>query len=144
MFAKLKERLTGGAKKLSGKTDLLEGVCAMVALTAMADGEIEDSEVEAGLAALTSHALLGEAFTGTQIEKCFDAQLKRAKGGMAGKLALKREIEEMKAKNPADELEMSFMIAIDVSMADGQMEPEEKKVLTDLGNRLGLNLASYI
>lgn len=144
MFGKLKERLSGGAKKLQGKTDLLEGICAMCALVAAADGEIEDSEVGAALEALTSHTLIGAAFGSSEIERAFDAQLKRANGGHAGKLALKREIEEMKAKNASDELEMAFMIALDVSLSDGEMEPEERVVLEDLGKRLGLSLSSYL
>lgn len=144
MFGKLKERLTGGTQKLSGKTDLLEGICAMAALVACADGDIEDDEVAAALDALTSHATLGEAFTPQQIENAFDKQLKRAKGGMAGKLALKREIEEAKSKNATEELEMALMIAIDVSAADGTMEPEEKKVLEDLAKRLGFSLSAYL
>lgn len=144
MFGKLKERLSGGSKKLSGKTDLLEGICAMAALVAMADGEIEDSEVEATLAALQAHATLGEAFSASEIERALDKQLSRAKGGMAGKLALKREIEEAKAKNAIDELEMALMVAIDVAMADGEMEPQERIVLEDLAKRLGFNLSSYL
>ena len=144
MFGKLKERMTGGAKKLSGKTDLLEGICAMCALVACADGDIEDSEVAAALDALTSHALIGEAFQAQVIEAAFDKQLKRAKGGMAGKLALKREIAEAKDKNESSELEMAFMVAIDVSMADGEIEPAERKVLEDLGRSLGFNLSSYV
>ena len=144
MFGKIKERLTGGASKLSGKTDLLEGICAMAALVAYADGELEGSEMEATLDALTSHATLSAAFTPTQIEQALDKQLKRAKGGMAGKLALKREIEEAKSKNTTEELEMALMIAMDVSMADGEMEPAEKTVLEDVAKRLGLNLASYL
>lgn len=144
MFGKLKERLSGGSKKLWGKTDLLEGICAMAALVAMADGEIEDSEVEATLAALQAHATLGGAFAASEIERAFDKQLSRAKGGMAGKLALKREIEEAKAKNATDELEMALMVAIDVSMADGEMEPQERAVLEDLAKRLGFSLSSYL
>lgn len=144
MFGKLKERLSGGAKKLQGKTDLLEGICAMTALVAAADGEIEDAEVGAIFDALTTHALLGEAFSSSEIERVLDAQLKRAKGGMAGKLALKREIEEMKAKNPSDELEMALMISIDVAASDGEIEPEEKPVLEDLAKRLGFSLSSYL
>lgn len=144
MFGKLKERLSGGSKKLSGKTDLLEGICAMAALVAMADGEIEDSEVEATLAALQVHATLGEAFSASEIERALDKQLSRARGGMAGKLALKREIEEAKAKNATDELEMALMVAIDVAMADGEMEPQERAVLEDLAKRLGFSLSSYL
>lgn len=144
MFGKLKEALSGGAKKLSGRTDLLEGICAMIALTSCADGDIEDSEIEAGLSALQTHATLSAAFTGSQIEQALDKQMRRAKGGMAGKLGLKREIEEAKAKSSTDELEMALMIAIDVAAADGEIEPAEKKVLADLAQRLGFNLGNYI
>ena len=70
--------------------------------------------------------------------------MKRAKGGAAGKLALKREIDEMKTKNPVDELEMAFVIALDIAQADGEIEPEEKKVLDDLGRRLGFSLSNYL
>lgn len=144
MFGKLKEKFTGGAKKLTGKTDLLEGICAMAALVACADGDIEDEEVSAALDAMSTHAVLGVAFDARTIEQALDKQLKRAKGGFAGKLALKKEIKEMVDKNSTEELEMAYMIALDVSMSDGQMEPEEKKVLEDLGKSLGFNLSSYL
>ena len=144
MFAKFKERLAGGAKRFQGRTDLLEGICAMSALVAAADGELEDAEIAATLDALATHATLKDAFSASEIERVLDAQLKRAKGGMAGKLALKREIDEMKDKNATDELEMALMIAIDVSMSDGEMEPEDKVVLEDLSKRLGFSLSSYI
>ena len=144
MFGKLKEKLSGGASKISGKTDLLEGIAAMAALVSAADGEIEDSEVGAILDALNAHATLSAAFKAPEIEAALNKQLGRAKGGMAGKLALKREIAEMKDKNAHDELEMAFVIAIDVSLSDGEMEPAEKKVLDDLGKSLGFSLASYL
>ena len=144
MLGKLMEKLAGGSKKLTGRTDLLEGICAMSALVAAADGDIEDSEVEAALNALTSHSIISASFSSSLIEQAFDKQLKRAKGGMAGKLALKREIEEMKGKNATDELEMALMIAIDVAASDGEIEPAEKPVLEDLAKRLGFSLSSYI
>ena len=144
MFAKFMEKLAGGSKKLSGKTDLLEGICSMAALVAYAGGDLDDHELEAALNALQTHETLSGAFTGSQIEQALDKQLKRAKGGFAGKLALKKEIEEMKAKNSTEELEMAFMIALDVAMADGEIGPEEKKVMDDLGKRLGFSLSSYL
>ena len=33
MFGKFAEKLAGGGKKLTGKTDLLEGICAMASMT---------------------------------------------------------------------------------------------------------------
>ena len=50
----------------------------------------------------------------------------------------------MKSKNSTEELEMAFMIALDVAMADGELAPEEKKVMDDLGKRLGFSLSSYL
>lgn len=144
MLGKFMEKLAGGSKKLSGKTDLLEGICSMAALVACADGDIEDSEVESALNALQSHETLSGAFSSTQIEQALDKQLKRAKGGFAGKLALKKEIDEMKSKNPAEELEMAFVIALDVAMSDGELEEAEKKVFDDLGRRLGFSLNNYL
>lgn len=144
MFGKLKERLTGGVSKMSGKLDLLEGIAAMAALVSSADGDLEDSEVEAVLNALASHDMISAAFTSSQIEAAVNKQFTRAKGGMAGKLGLRKEIDEAKSKNSTDELEMALMIAIDVAGADGDIEPAEKKVLDDLAKRLGFNLSSYI
>lgn len=144
MFGKLKEKFAGGSKKLSGKTDLLEGIAAMSALVAAADGTIEDEEVGAVLDALTVHDTLSAAFTASQIEAAVNKQIKRAQGGAAGKLALKREIQEMKDKNTTDELEMAFAIALDVSMSDGEMEPAEKVVLDDLAKRLGFSLSAFL
>lgn len=144
MFGKLKERLGGGAKKLSGKTDLLEGIAAAAARVASVDGKIDESEVEAVLNALMNHEALSQAFTGSQIETCVNKQIQRAQGGMAGRLALRKEVEEMKAKGSSDELEMAFMIVIDVAMADGAIGDKEKVELETLGKTLGFSLSSYL
>jgi tellurite resistance protein len=144
MFAKLKERMTGGVSKMSGKLDLLEGIAAMSALVSCADGDIEDSEVEAVINSLAAHDTLSQAFTSSQMEAAVNKQFQRAKGGMAGKLGLKKEIDEAKSKNTSEEMEMALMIAIDVAMSDGEMEAPEKKVLDDLAKRLGFNLSAYI
>ena len=45
---------------------------------------------------MANHATLGDAFKVSEVEAALNKQLDRAKGGMAGKLALKREIAEMK------------------------------------------------
>lgn len=143
MFGKLKEKLSGGASKISGKTDLLEGIAAMAALVSAADGEVEDSEVGSILASLQNHSTLSAAFSGPEIERAVDKQLSRVKQGAAGRLSLNREIAEMVGKNPTDELEMAFVIAIDVASADGEIEPKEKEVLEKFGKSLGFSLSSY-
>lgn len=67
MFGKLKEKLTGGAARLNGKTDLLEAICAGCVLVGAADGDLSDDEAMVALDRLTNHDTLSKAFTATQI-----------------------------------------------------------------------------
>ena len=67
----------------------------------------------------------------------FDKQAKRAKAGISGRVGLKREVEEARAKSTAEDLEMVFVIAIDVAGADGSIGDKEMKALRDLGTSLG-------
>jgi tellurite resistance protein len=50
----------------------------------------------------------------------------------------------MKAKGSSDELEMAYMIVIDVAMADGEIGDKEKVELETLGKTLGFSLSSYL
>ncbi|MEN2980895.1 TerB family tellurite resistance protein [Tistrella bauzanensis] len=144
MFGKIKERLTGGASRLTGKTDLLEAIAAACVLVAAADGEIEDEEVAATMAALTTHATLTAAFKTSEIERVTDGMFRRAGQGRAGRLGLKREIEQAKARSSTEDLEMLLVIAVDVSMSDGEMEPAERVVLGQIADIVGLPLARYL
>lgn len=144
MFGKLRERLTGGAKRLSGRTDLLEGIAAACALVAAADGDLEDSEMGATLDALMAHEAISASFPQSEVERTVDKMWKRAKGGMAGRLGLKREIEDVKSKSSSEDVEMLFAIACDIAMADGEVEPAERKVLEGLAQTLGLNARNYL
>lgn len=145
MFGKLKEKLTGGAARLNGKTDLLEGICAACALVGSADGDFSDDEAAVALERLVNHETLSVAFTATQIETAFDKQVKRVKAGMSGRLALRREVEEVKAKSSSEECEMLLVIAIDVASADGSIGAKEMGVLRTIGQAMGgLAVERYI
>lgn len=144
MFGKFKELVGGGAKRMTGRTDLLEATAAAVALVASADGEIEDSEVEVGVERLLTHTTLSAAFKQTEIEAVANKMLNRAKQGLTGRVGLKKEVEQATAKSTSDDLEMILCIAIDVARADGEIEPQEVKVLGDIANILRLDLRSYL
>ncbi|VDC28255.1 tellurite resistance TerB family protein [Pseudogemmobacter humi] len=144
MFARLKEKLSGSAARLNGKTDLLEGICAACVMVGAADGDLSDDEATIALDRLLNHETLSVAFSGTQIETAFDKQAKRAKSGLSGRLGLKREVEEAKAKSTADDLEMLLVIAIDVAMADGEIGDKERKALNDIGQIVGLSVDRYL
>lgn len=134
MFAKLKEKLTGSVNRFAGKTDFLEAVCAAAALVAAADGEIEDSEVEKTIKIITSNPDLSGAFSSRQIEQTAEAMLRRTQAGRTGRLGLYKEIEDI-AKD-GEMAETVFVTALDVSEADGEMEPQERDVLRKIAGLL--------
>jgi len=144
MFGKLKEKLTGGAARLNGKMDLLEGICAACVLIGAADGDLSDDEAAVALDRLMNHDTLSKAFSGTQIETAFDKQAKRAKSGMSGRLGLRREVEEVKGKSSAEDCEMLLVIAIDVAAADGDIGPKEMAALRTIGQAMGLAPERYL
>jgi len=144
MFGKLKEKLSGGANRLNGKTDLLEGICAGIVLVAAADGDLSDDEAAVGLDRLLNHETLSVAFSATQIETAFDKQVKRAKQGMSGRIALRREIEDVKSKSTADDCEMLLVIAIDVAGADGSIGDKEMAALRTIGQAVGIEPSRYL
>lgn len=144
MFGKLKEMMAGGGNKLAGKTDLLEGLWAGVALTTYADGTADDAEIASAIEAMENHAVVGSAFKPHEIEAAGNKQLQRAKGGMAGKLALKRELAEAKAKNTFEEMEMLLMICIDVAAVSGDIDEKEKAVLKEIGKIIGVPADQFL
>ena len=144
MFGLLKDKLTGGAARLNGKADLLEGICAACVLVGAADGDLSDDEGAVALDRLMNHETLSKAFSGTQIETAFDKQAKRAKSGMSGRLALRREVEDVKAKSSAEDCEMLLVIAIDVAATDGDIDTKELAVLRTIGQTVGLSADRYL
>ena len=141
MFKGLKEKLSGGAKRMSGRTDLLEAVCAAAALVAAADGEIDDAEVDATAQAVTANETLNTAFSAREIEGSIQRMLDRANGGRVGKMGLYKEIEDVAGS--AEEGEIVLLTAMDIADADGDVSPEEKTVLEKIAGKLGLKLADY-
>jgi tellurite resistance protein TerB len=138
MLAKLQQMLGNNISKFSGQKDFLEAVCAASALIAVADGEIEDSEVEGLVKTIAANAILTQAFNRREIEQCAEEMLKRAQGGRMGRSGLHREIEDI-AADP-DKAEVVLLAALDVAESDGQIEPEEQTVLEKIASDLKVDL----
>ena len=141
---KLKETLTGGASRLSGKTDLLEGIAAGSILVAAADGDLATEEVAVLIDALVAHEVVGKAFSAAQIEttvqKMINAASPNAAGkiGMVGKMKLEKEVGEVKTKATEEDIQMMLAIMADVAGADAEgAEPAEVAVINKISNRLG-------
>ena len=141
MFKGLKSKLGGSAKRLSGRTDLLEAICAASALVAAADGSVDDSEIDAAIKSVTSNESLNTAFSNTEITGCIEKMLDRAAGGRVGRRALMKEIEDVQAS--ADEGEIVLLTALDIADADGEIDDKERKVLDDIASVFGLKVSNY-
>lgn len=133
------KKAEAAVQKFSGRTDYLEAVCAGAALIAAADGEIEDSEVDATITAVKANKALAQGFDQLTIDKTINAMLDRVKGNRVGRSALRKEVLEI-AKDP-EMAEAVVLTALDVAEADGEIEPAEQKVLETLAKDLGLDLA---
>ena len=144
MFAGLKNKLSGAGKRISGRTDLLEAVCASAALIAAADGSISDDEVAQALQVVQNNETLSSAFDARTIEQTMDKMLGRAKGGFSGRNGLNTEIAQVGSKGVHEENEIIYLIALDVAYADNDCGTKEKEVLSKLAKSLGINEANYV
>lgn len=141
MLNALKERLSGGARRLWGRTDLLEAVCAGAALVAAADGNIDDSEIEATMKAVGANETLKTAFAQNEINGCIERMIDRANGGRVGRMGLYKEIEDVAANQ--EDGEVVLLTAMDIADADGNMDDDERAVLDKIAQKLGLKLSNY-
>lgn len=140
MFGKLfGKKAEAAVQKFSGRLDYLEAVCASAALVAAADGEIEDAEVKATVAAVKANKLLAGGFDPNTIEAAINKMLDRAGGGRVGRSGLWDEIREV-AKD-AEMAQAVVLTALDVAEGDGEIEPAEKVVLERLAKELSVDLA---
>ena len=145
MFGKLKETLKNATSRLSGKTDLLEGIAAAGILVSAADGEVESEEIAVLIEALCANETLAAAFSDQTIMTVVDKMVKKAspnaagKIGMVGKIALEREVAEVKSKSTAEDCELLLAVLVDVASADGEIEPAEKVVINKVAKTLGFS-----
>jgi len=144
MFGKLKELIGTATNRLSGKTDLLEGIAAGGILVAAADGEMDSDEVGVLLEAMLGHEVLAQSFSESVIQQTVDKMVKKAspnaagKIGMVGKIALEREVKEVKGKSSSEDIELMLAILVDIASADADgVEPAERTVINKISNSLG-------
>jgi tellurite resistance protein len=126
--------------KYQGNKDYLEAVCAAAALIAAADGDIEDAEVKSTIELIKNNDTLSAIYQPRDIEDTMARMLAKAKG-MAGRIALKRELQDI--RGDATKAEDVFAMACDVSMSDGEMEPQEVEMLKSIAQVLGLDPKRY-
>jgi tellurite resistance protein TerB len=139
MLPGLKKKLLGGLNRFNGNTDFLEAVCASCALVANADGDISDEEVSATTDAVSTNPTLAGAFKPRVIEKAISTALDRTKS-RPGRLALFKELDDVKD----DDGEIVYLAALDVADADGNIDKDERAVLSKIAGHLGVNESALV
>lgn len=139
----LKSLFGGSVNKISGRKDVLEGICAAGALVAAADGNISDEEIAATQKTVASNRTISAAFATGDINKTLEVMLKRAEGGRVGQMELYKEIEEVAKNNDEDTRIIILAGALDVADQNG-IDDKEKVVLEKIAGKLGLKLSDYI
>lgn len=137
-------RIAGGVKReisaeYSQNKDFLEAVCAAVALVAIADGDIEESEKRSAISIVTSHPTLGKLYQHNEIEDCLTRMFSQAKTG-TGRASLGRELADVKGKpNSPQMCEDVYLVAADIAAADGDTDEKETAVLAKIAGFLGVD-----
>lgn len=134
LFKKRANRAMSDIKKFD-KRDLAQAVVNAAYLVAYADGELEPSEKAKIEQVLRANPTLAN-FQGelNQIAATIIGQLEADIG--IGRRAALREIGDVKGDQR--ECEDVLDVAIAIAKADGEIEPEEEVVLTQIAEALGL------
>ncbi len=140
MFGKKASAAKESIKRLENR-DLMEQMVGGCLLVAFADGDCEDSELKKLDEVLrSSKALEGFGSELTETINRFTARLKA--GYRIGRMEILREINDVKSDQ--NEKEDVLLAMITVAESDGEIEPEEKKELDQVAQRLGLRIEDFI
>jgi len=127
-------------KKIENR-DLMEAIVGGCLLVAAADGSIEQPELDKLDKLLRSNANLSHFGPEiTQTITRFKEQLEA--GFRVGKNKILEEMHDIK-NNQKEAVEV-FVNMITLAEADGDIAPEEKKVLEEVGRLLGLRYEDYV
>lgn len=136
IFSKL-----GRSAKSVAKQNVFEAIVAASVLVAAADGEIEKKESEKLERMLANNDSLS-SFKKTDIQRLVAKYSATVETDFRmGKLKMMKEIEDI-SDNSSDAEEV-FITALSIAEADGEIEPQELLVLSEIGRRLGLSLKDY-
>lgn len=140
-FLNMFKRKTEDFAKYRGDSAFLSSAVSAVALVINADGKIESAEQEAALRTLGSHELLSTIYKESEIRETLNKALLDSQT-RSGRLALSRNLEAATSRD-ITQREDIFMIAADVADV-GDIGPEEKRVLENIGSTLHLDAAKLL
>lgn len=143
----LKKALGAGAREVKAEygenKDFLEAVLAASALVAAADGDIEDSERRKVVSVIQNNPTLSSLYSANVIEQTADVMFKRAKDA-SGRQQLARELDDVKKRPDGQQMaEDAYLVAQDIALSDGELEPAEEAVLAKIATRLNIDTSKF-
>lgn len=124
--------------QFSGNKDFLEGLCAACALTAAADGSIDDAEYDAALDVIKSNTAISAAFGTGEIEAVFGKMAPKTKT-RSGKAELKEEIRQVIGRDKTGQMGQAIVLAA-LDVADqGGISDQETAVMKDIAGICNVN-----
>lgn len=138
-FGKKLLGLKSSAKKVENR-DLMQAITGVCLLVAAADGTISKDETDKIDKLIRANKNL-EHF-GSEITAQLNLYREQLEASFrVGRMNIKREIKDI-ANNPNDAEEV-FVNAIASAEAEGGIDEQEKAVLVEIGNMLGLRLKDF-
>ncbi len=138
LFSFGKDKAKAAINEMSGNKDFLEGMCAGCALTAAAEGGIDDAEYDKTLQVIRSNSAIANGFGADEIEKCF-GRMSPKTATRSGKSELKEEIRQVINRDKTGKLATAIMLAcLDVA-DEGGISAAETATLKGLADLCGVN-----
>jgi tellurite resistance protein len=136
IFKNILDQATKTINSYAGDKTFLNGVASAAANVTAADGQIDDSEIDAAIKGMQANAIVAGSYSASQIEEALTSALTRAKS-RAGRMENKRFIEALMAREITVRQDV-FLIAADVA-DQGEIGKEERVVLADIGKLLNVD-----
>lgn len=134
----LKGRAKEAVNQFNGNKDFLEGMCAGCALTAAAEGGIDDGEYDKTLKVIQSNTAIAAGFGSGEIEQVFGRMAPKT-ATRSGKAELKEEIRQVVDRDKTGKMGNAIVLAC-LDVADvGGISDAEVTVMKDIAAICGVN-----
>ncbi|TJW14368.1 MAG: hypothetical protein E5W82_10340 [Mesorhizobium sp.] len=139
MFGSLfKSKAKEAMNQFSGNKDFLEGMCSGCALTAAAEGGIDDAEYEKTQTVIRSNTAIAKGFGSTEIESVFGRMAAKT-STRSGKAELKNEIRQVVARDKTGAMGQAIVLAcLDVA-DEGGISAAEVAVMREIASICNVN-----
>ena len=136
--AMFKGKAKSAIQQFSGNKDFLEGMCAGCALTAAAEGGIDDKEYDKTLTVIRNNTAISAGFGSGEIESVFGKMAPKT-ATRSGKAELKNEIRQVIERDKTGTMGTAIVLAcLDVA-DEGGISDAEVAVMRDIATICNVN-----